>query len=106
MPRLIRDGRLVRPAIGVTARSPAVSRALGLPKGVPLVAVAPGGPAYRAGVRPFTRCRDGEGVAGDVITAVNDDAVTDLDDMLTALERFRPGDRVTLTLWRAGQTRK
>ena len=44
--------------------------------------------------------------AGDVITAVNDEPVADLDDMFTALERFRPGERVTLTLWRAGQTRK
>ena len=42
-------------------------------------------------------------VAGDVIQAVNDQAVADFDDMLTALERYQPGDRVTLTLWRAGR---
>ena len=41
-----------------------------------------------------------------MITAVNDEAVSDLDDLLTSLERFRPGDKVTLTLWRGGQTRK
>jgi S1-C subfamily serine protease len=44
--------------------------------------------------------------AGDVITAVNDEPVADLDDMLAQLERRQPGDTVTLTLWRNGQTRK
>ena len=41
-----------------------------------------------------------------MITAVNDEPVADLDDMLTALERFQPGDKVTLSVWRAGKTRK
>lgn len=48
----------------------------------------------------------GEVVAGDVIAAINDDPVADLDDMLTVLERRQPGDTVTLTVWRAGQSRK
>jgi S1-C subfamily serine protease len=45
-------------------------------------------------------------VAGDVITAIGDDAVNDLDDMLSLLERRSAGDSVTVTLWRNGQTRK
>jgi S1-C subfamily serine protease len=106
VPRLIRDGRLVRPALGVTAGAPALNRTLNLPRGVPLVAVQPGGPAARAGLQPFARGRSGDIVAGDVITAIDDEPVADLDDMLTALERRRPGERVTLTLWRAGQTRR
>ncbi|WP_280152210.1 trypsin-like peptidase domain-containing protein [Piscinibacter sp. XHJ-5] len=106
VPRLIRDGRMVRPALGVTAGPEGMSRALNLPKGVPVVRVAPNGPAQAAGVQPFARGTEGGIVAGDVITAVNDDAVTDFDDMLTALERYNPGDKVTVTLWRAGKTRK
>jgi S1-C subfamily serine protease len=43
---------------------------------------------------------------GDVITAVNDEPVADLDDMLSLLERRQPGDTVTLSVWRGGQTRK
>lgn len=105
VPRLIRDGRFQRPAIGVTGGPEGMSRLLKLPKGVPLVAVAPGSPAQKAGLRAFARGADGI-VPGDVITAVNDEPVADLDDMLTAFERYQPGDRVTLTLWRAGQTRK
>lgn len=106
VPRLIRDGRMVRPAIGVTAGPAAMARALGLPKGVPLVRVTPGGPAQKAGLQPFARGSEGGIVPGDVITAVNGEAVADLDDMLTELERFQPGDRVTLSVWRAGKTRQ
>ena len=106
VPRLIRDGRMVRPALGISGGPPALTRSLELPTGVALVGVTNGGPAQRAGLEPFRRGRDGRVVQGDVITAVNDDAVSDLDDLLNALERFRPGDKVTLTVWRNGQTRK
>jgi S1-C subfamily serine protease len=106
VPRLIRDGRYVRPAIGVTAGPAGLQRALNLPKGVALVQVAPNTPAARAGLQPFRRAADGDVIGGDVITAINDEPVADLDDMLAALERRQPGDSVTLTLWRNGQTRK
>ncbi|MFZ4651054.1 MAG: S1C family serine protease [Rubrivivax sp.] len=106
VPRLIRDGRFVRPAIGVTAAPAGLLRTLNLPAGVALVQVSPGGPAARAGLQPFRRGSGGEIVAGDVITAINDEPVKDFDDMLAQLERRASGDTVTLTLWRAGQTRR
>jgi S1-C subfamily serine protease len=106
VPRLIRDGSYVRPSLGVSAASKQVQRALSLPPGVALVDVVAGSPAARAGLQPFRRGNLGEILAGDVITAVNDDAVGDLDDMLTLLETRQPGDNVTLTVWRNGQTRK
>ncbi len=106
VPRLIRDGRMVRPALGAAAGSEAMIDALKLPRGVPLVRVTPGGPAQRAGLQPFRRGAEGGIVPGDVITAVSDEPVKDFDDMLTVLERFQPGDRVSLTVWRAGKSRK
>ena len=105
VPRLIRDGRMVRPALGVTGGGAEINRALGLPKGVPLVRIQRGGPAAKAGLKAFARA-DGGVVQGDVITAINDEAVEDADDMLNALEKLNPGDSATLTLWRAGATRK
>ncbi|MFM7703664.1 MAG: S1C family serine protease, partial [Rubrivivax sp.] len=95
VPRLIRDGRFVRPAIGVTSGPPNLSRALNLPKGVALVQVAPNGPGARAGLQAFRRAQDGSIIAGDVITAIDDEAVADLDDMLNQLEQRQPGERVT-----------
>jgi S1-C subfamily serine protease len=106
VPRLIRDGRFLRPAIGITAGSPNLARALGLPRGVPVVEVGSGSPAAKAGLQPFRRERGGNIVQGDVITAINDEPVSDLDEMLSQLERRAPGDSVTLTLWRGGQQRK
>jgi S1-C subfamily serine protease len=106
VPRLIRDGRFLRPALGVTAGSPDLQRGLNLPKGVVVVRVGVDSPAAKAGLTPFRRGARGEVIGGDVITAINDEAVTNLDDMLALLERRQPGDTVTLSVWRNGQTRK
>jgi S1-C subfamily serine protease len=106
VPRLIRDGRIVRPSLGISAGTRQVAEALKLPKGVALLRVSPGGPAQRAGLQAFTRTREGGIEAGDVITAVNGEPVTDFDDLLNELERFQSGDTVTLSVWRAGRTRQ
>jgi S1-C subfamily serine protease len=106
VPRLIRDGRFVRPALGVTAGPPDLARALKLPKGVALIDVARDSPAARAGLQPFKRGRGSEIIGGDVITAIDEQNVDDLDEMLSQLERRQPGDRIMLTVWRDGKTRK
>jgi S1-C subfamily serine protease len=106
VPRLIRDGRFVRPALGISSASPGLARALEVPPGVALVGVSRGGSAERAGLQPFRRGNNGRVVPGDVITAVNDESVADFDDLLSTIERYRPGERVSLTVWRSGQTRK
>jgi S1-C subfamily serine protease len=107
VPRLIRDGRFVRPALGISAGPASLQRPLGLPRGVILVQVSPNGPAGRAGLQPFRRSGNrGEIVPGDVITAINDEPVGDLDDLLNQLERRSVGDTVTLSAWRNGQTRR
>jgi S1-C subfamily serine protease len=105
VPRLIRDGRITRPSLGVTAGPPGLSRALRLPAGVAVIDTVRGSPAAEAGLQPFRRARDGGILPGDVLTAVDGQPVADLDDMLTLLEHKEPGDRVTLTVWRGGKTR-
>jgi S1-C subfamily serine protease len=106
VPRLIRDGRFARPTLGVSAAPPALAEALKVPRGVVLVQVRPNSPAARAGLQAFHRGNHGEVVSGDVITAINDEPVADLDDMLGQLESRSPGESVTLTVWRAGKSRK
>ncbi|MEY4416589.1 MAG: putative DegP protease [Pseudomonadota bacterium] len=106
VPRLIRSGRITRPALGISAANEQLERALRLPNGVALVQVAPDGPAARAGLQPFARNRDGSVAGGDVITAVQGEAVSTLDDLLTVLERYQSGDTLTLTVWRSGRTRQ
>ena len=106
VPRLIKDGRFVRPVLGVSSGSQQLQRALDLPKGVAIVQVGNNTPAAKAGLQAFRRGSRGEVLAGDVITGINDEPVSDWDDMLSQLERRQPGDTVTLTVWRAGKTRK
>jgi S1-C subfamily serine protease len=106
VPRLIRDGRFVRPGIGVAAGPPALTRSLELPPGVVLVRVTPGGPAARAGLQPFRLGERGQIVAGDVITSIDGQPVADLDDMYNLLEHRQPGETVKVSVWRAGKTRQ
>ncbi len=106
VPRLIRDGRITRPTLGVASANDGLRRALRAPEGVALVQVSPGGPAARAGLQAYSRARDGSIVPGDVITAINDEPVSSLDDMLTVLEKHQAGENLTLSLWRNGSKRK
>ena len=100
VPRLIRDGKFVRPVLGIQAAPPQFSAALGIQKGVAVLGVLPRSPAEAAGIRPFQRGAAGEVIAGDVITAIDGKPVANLDELLDALESHRPGDTVALTLLR------
>ena len=100
VPRLIRDGKFIRPAIGIQAAPEGLQQALGLPKGVAIIGVLPDSPAQKAGLRPFMRAADGGVVAGDVIVALNGKPISSLDELLSAMEEHQVGDTVTLTLAR------
>jgi S1-C subfamily serine protease len=102
VPRLIRDGKLVRPTLGVQPAPPQFNAALGLPKGLAVIGVTPGSPAEAAGLRPFLRGQGERIVPGDVIVALGGRPVESLDDMLEVLERLQPGDSVTLSVLRDG----
>jgi S1-C subfamily serine protease len=100
VPTLIRDGKFIRPTIGIQAAPPALQEALKLPKGVAVAGVLPGSPAEKAGLKPFLRNTDGNVVLGDIIVALEGKPVTGLDDLLEMLERHQPGDTVTLGIVR------
>ena len=104
VPRLIRDGKFTRPALGIQTGSEQFAAALRLPKGVAVLGVVPGSPAAAAKIQPFHRGRRGEIVAGDILTAIDGRPVASLDDVLEVLEARQPGDTVAVTLLRAGKT--
>lgn len=103
VPRLIRDGKFLRPALGIQSAPPQLHAALRLPKGLAVVGVVKGGPADAAGIVPFRRGPKGEVIAGDLIVAFAGKPVATLDEMLDELERHQPGEVVTMTLLRAGK---
>ena len=83
------------------------SLGLGNRVGFVFSAVIKGGPADLAGLRPLkVTASDSKDVptraTGDVITALDGQAVTNYDDFLAAVRSHEVGDKVTLTVYRDG----
>jgi S1-C subfamily serine protease len=102
VPELIQNGRVVRPSLGATFASARVAADLGV-EGALVLGVVAGGAAERAGLRGTRRDVFGRLELGDVIVQFGSEDVTSPDDVLLALERYRPGDRVLLGIRRDGR---
>jgi S1-C subfamily serine protease len=100
VPRLIRDGKFERPVLGVQFAPEQLLPALGLKGGVAVLDVVEGGPAGIAGLKPFYRNSSGNIVIGDVIVAIDDRAIENVDELFEVLETHQPGDTVVLTVLR------
>ncbi len=108
VPRLIADGRIVHPVIGIFARDD-LSRMIGEQAGVEGIVIldlAQGSPAQQAGLKPALRGIDGRIVTGDVIEAVDGRKVSTLEELSEVLEGKAVGDTVELSVWRDGQRGK
>ncbi len=103
---LIDNGRVVRADLGIT-------RVYANDEGLLVLALAEGGPAERAGIRPiqvklerigpgFIR-RSLDPDSADLIVAVEHKRVKTLDDLLTEVERHQPGQTVRITVVRDGK---
>ncbi|MGE5609023.1 MAG: S1C family serine protease [Bacillota bacterium] len=107
VPQLIKTGRVASPQIGVVSDdrlSRQLTRELGV-EGVLVLGVRPNSPAAAAGLRGTRRTRDGY-VPGDIITHVDDQKVTSFEQLRAALQQYKPGDTITLTVLRDDQTIK
>ena len=92
--QLIETGEIVQPYLGVGVRTvSAEGQQYGVPAGAYVATVEEGGPAAQAGVQ-----------VGDVITALNGDAVTTQQELTSLKSRYQPGDTVTLTVDRDGES--
>lgn len=76
---------------------------LGTTPGAFFTNVVPGSPAAKAGLQPLTLDDQGKRVSGDLVTAVNDQPVTNFSDFQYAVRRYRPGETVTLSVLRGGK---
>lgn len=113
VPALIEDGEYIHPYLGISGGSltAEIADAMNLPadqRGVLVATVVPDGPAGEAGLQG----NDEEvkidgfdvGIGGDVITAIEDQPLDGMDDLITYLERStRVGQTVELTILRNGQ---
>lgn len=107
VPELIETGRYAPPALGIRydPRVNEMARREGL-DGVLVLGVEPGSPAARAGLEPARLSGDGRLLPGDIVTGLGGEPVGGVDDLLAALETHRPGDTVSLSLSREGETRE
>jgi S1-C subfamily serine protease len=117
VPAIIDNGEYIHSYMGISGGtlSPVCAEELDVPKtlrGAVVNQVLSRTPASRAGLRggdnPINSmypsiCPDGAG--GDIIVAIDGQSVTTFDDVLSYLQRYTsPGDTVTLTVWRDGET--
>jgi putative serine protease PepD len=109
--QILETGEVEHAYLGVAVASiPAdVAERLDIAAGAAVTEVRPGTPAARAGLRAATDSRTVNGesypTGGDVITAVDGDEIVSADELTALIGRKRPGDDVTLTTLRDGETR-
>ena len=105
VPEIIRTGSGPRASIGMSAASDQWVRRNRL-QGVVVAEVKSGGSADRAGIKPMTVREDGNVELGDVILGVEGRPVRSQDELARQLMGRGPGEKVTLTVQRAGETRE
>lgn len=93
---LIKNGKVIRPVIGISYLESAQARALGVEKGVLVLDVPDGSEAFKSGLRPTSRQTFGSIELGDVIIAVDDDEIGNEGDLFKALDKHKVGDTVKL----------
>lgn len=98
--QLIATGHVERPILGVQLAPEHIALQAGV-DGVVILTVSQGSGAEAAGLRGCTR--SGQRIfLGDAIVAVEGKPVRRVDDLLNALERYQPGQKVALTVLREG----
>jgi S1-C subfamily serine protease len=102
VPELIQHGRIVRPVLGIAVAPDHWAQQLGI-QGVAILRVEPNSAAEKAGLQGAKRNSWGQISLGDVIVAIEDYPVTNDDQLLSALEHYKPGDQVTVSLMRDGK---
>jgi S1-C subfamily serine protease len=103
VPELIRSGKITRPGLGIQIADEQIAQRLGV-TGVLVVDVARGGAAAKAGIQPTRRDAEGRLRLGDVITAIDGKKVESANDLYLALEKYKVGEAVTVSMLRNGKT--
>ncbi|MCA9110288.1 MAG: trypsin-like peptidase domain-containing protein [Planctomycetaceae bacterium] len=107
VPDLIDYGVNRRPVLGIDPFTDSqfnmLKRYEGFPvlKGVLVQSVVEGMGAAAAGMRG-TRIEPGDAQIGDLIIGINDRPITDSVSLDDELDRYKPGDKVIVTVWRDG----
>ncbi len=102
VPQLIAHGRIVRPVMGVALAPDHWAHQSGI-QGVPILRVEANSPAAKAGLEGASRNAWGQIELGDVIVGIDKKVTPDQDQLMSALERHKPGDKVEVHIVRNGK---
>ncbi len=101
---LIKYGEVRRPVLGISALPGQYAAEWNI-EGVMIAEVIKNGPAAKAGLKPLTQDNAGNVKPGDIIKSVNGNEVKNYNDLVLALEKFAPGQSVTVTVDRDGSSK-
>ena len=102
VPQLIRDGRVVRPKLGIYPRAVTDLRGIRLPVGEGLLVLQldPNGSAAAAGLRGTSETPDGDIIIGDIITAIDGEKMESQNDLYKVLDKHQFNDVVQVEVVR------
>jgi len=105
VPQLIRDGRVLRPKLGVYPRAVSDLRGIRLPvqEGLLILQLDPNGSAAAAGLRGLSESAQGDLVIGDIILSIDGEKVADQNDLYRVLDKKQFNDVVQVEVWRDGR---
>ncbi|MES2825256.1 MAG: trypsin-like peptidase domain-containing protein [Pseudomonadota bacterium] len=102
IPQLIKHGRIIRPVMGLEPAPDQWTQQSGI-EGVAILRVFPNSPAQEAGLQGIMRNSWGQLVLGDVIVAIDGKLTPNNDQLMGALENYKPGDKIEIHLMRDGK---
>lgn len=110
VPQLIANGEYTPARLGISTANQRtnqfVAQRLGV-AGILIVQVLQNTGAERAGLRGTERGADPDANRlGDIIQRIDGEDVRSLRDLRLVLDRYEPGDEVTVTIWRDDETRE
>jgi S1-C subfamily serine protease len=102
LPQLIREGRVVRPKLGLYPRAVSDLRGIRLPvnEGLLILQLDPNGSAAAAGLRGLSETAEGDLVIGDIITAIDGEKVENQNDLYRIMDKHQFNDVVRVELVR------
>lgn len=102
VPELIAYGKIKRPSLGIELASTQIMERLRL-KGALIIQATEGLAAANAGLKGTLRDAKGNIVLGDIIIQLGGQVIDSRNDLVLALEKFKPGQSVPLTFMRDGE---
>ncbi|HEY6244292.1 MAG TPA: trypsin-like peptidase domain-containing protein [Pyrinomonadaceae bacterium] len=106
VPQLLGSGKVRRPKLGISTRDVSTIRNqvdLPVDEGVLIIQVARGSGAANAGLRGIQQMENGDIELGDIILGIDNDKVSNSDDLFRVLDKRQIGETVQVQILRDGK---